>query len=130
MASPKADSLRLEVQEGQNTVKPVVQDGRMSITNASKEDPDDDVAVRHAIAAIEQYLTDNAPVYRELQQLRAKVSDHRAILTFALDLQRLVSFLTVKYRRAGKTPRATASSRGSDVRPTTATREVFGASKT
>lgn len=102
----------------------------MAIINSPTDDPEDDDAVQDAVEAIKKYLADNAPVFHELQQLRAKVSDLHAILTFSLVPQRPVYFLTAKYRRAGKTPRETYSSRGSGVRPTTATREVFGASKT
>lgn len=82
MASPKSDLLRLEVQEGQDTARTVIQESRMAIINAPTDDPEDDVAVRHAVAAIDKYLTDNAPAYRELQQLRAKVGDLRSFADF------------------------------------------------
>lgn len=57
-------------------------DGKSPTDNTTMGDRDEDVAVSHATAAIEQYLMVNAPIYPVLHQLRAKVSDLRARFAF------------------------------------------------
>lgn len=76
MASPKNESNVLKDQTNQATA--VAEDGKTPARDTILDEPGDDSVVSHAIVAIEQYLMDNAPVYQELQQLRAKVSDFRA----------------------------------------------------
>lgn len=69
MASPKPNHESLEGEAKQETV--MTQNGSASSDNVIKDHPEEDTIVSHAI---EQYLMENAPVFRELQQLRAKVS--------------------------------------------------------
>ncbi|KAL1869649.1 hypothetical protein Daus18300_005504 [Diaporthe australafricana] len=46
--------------------------GKMLTNHAITNDPEEDIVVRQAIEKIEDYLMENAPVYRELQDIRAK----------------------------------------------------------
>lgn len=76
MASTKTESNVLKDQTNQATAES--EDGKMPARDTILNEPGEDSVVLHAIVTIEQYLMDNAPVYQELQQLRAKVSDFRA----------------------------------------------------
>ncbi|KAG6358384.1 hypothetical protein INS49_014268 [Diaporthe citri] len=70
MALPTTDSPDSTVQAAQGT--DTDQGEKVSTSNAVMDDPEEDGVVLHAITSIGQYLMENAPVYRELQQLRAK----------------------------------------------------------
>lgn len=69
MAWPKTNPACPKGEEKQETI--VSQNGNPSSDNFIKDHPEEDTIVSHAI---EQYLMESAPVFRELQQLRAKVS--------------------------------------------------------
>lgn len=76
MASPKTSHESLKAEAKQETV--VTHNGNQSSDDVVKDHPEEDTVVSRAI---EKYLNDNASVYRELQQLRAKVSELPAGLT-------------------------------------------------
>lgn len=76
----------------------------MPTDSAVIDDPKEDEVVLRAITTIGQYLMDNAPVYRELQQLRAKVSGVHARLTLLVYYQHLVTFSDDDLRQGWDNP--------------------------
>lgn len=72
MSLPNIEQLSLETKADQGTA--ATKDGKMSGDNAFKDDDEDDPVVSRAIATVEEYLKANAPTFRELKQLREKVS--------------------------------------------------------
>lgn len=128
MASPKTQPKVLKDQTNQATAE--AEDSKMPARDTILEEPGEDSVVSHAIVVIEQYLMDNAPVYQELQQLRAKVSDFRARQATFASLQEPVAFLTMIYSRDGRIQRAISSSRGSNVEPIRTARRRSSASTT
>ncbi|KAI7781526.1 hypothetical protein LA080_014702 [Diaporthe eres] len=70
MASPSSRYCTLKAQFHQATA--AAKDGKMPTDNTILDEPEENPVVLHAIATIDQYLMDNSPVYRDLQQLRAK----------------------------------------------------------
>lgn len=113
MASPKTEPKVLKDQTNQAAAE--AEDGKMPARDTILDEPGEDSVVSHAIVVIEQYLMDNAPVYQELQQLRAKVSDFRIRQATFASCQGPAAFLTMIHSRVGKIQRAISSSRGSNV---------------
>lgn len=128
MASPKTDYRVLRDQTNQAAAE--AENGKIPTGDTIVGQPGDDSVVLNAIAAIEQYLMDNAPVYQELQQLRAKVSDFRARQATFASCQEPDAFLTTIYCRDGRIRRAISSSRGSNVGPMRTARRPSSASTT
>lgn len=72
MAPGDMEKSGLKVDAGQNTA--VAHNGNIATDKAVAYDVEkEDAVVVHAIAAIGEYLMNNAPIYQQLQQLRAKV---------------------------------------------------------
>lgn len=128
MASSNTEPKVLKDQTNQATAE--AEDGKMPARDTILDEPGEDSVVSHAIVVIEQYLMDNAPVYRELQQLRAKVSDIRARQATFASCQEAVAFLTTIYSRDGRIQRAISSSKGSNVGPMRTARRQSSASTT
>lgn len=130
MASSKTESKVLKDQTNQAMVE--AEDGKVHTGDTLLDEPGEDSVVQNAIVAIEQYLMDNAPVYQELQQLRAKVSDFRVRKAPFASCQEPVAFLilTTICTRDGKTQRVIYSSRGSNVGPMRTARRRSSASTT
>lgn len=128
MASPSSRYSTLKAQFHQATA--AARDGKMPTDNTILDEPEEDGVVLHAIATIDQYLIDNAPVYHDLQQLRAKVSHFDARAIMLADCQALDAFLTMIDSRDGKTQREIASSRSSNVEPMRTVRKPSTASTT
>lgn len=128
MASPGSLYCTLKAQFHQATA--AAKDGKMPTDNTILDEPEENPVVLHAIATIDQYLMDNSPVYRDLQQLRAKVSHFGASAVMLAYCRTLVAFLTMIHSRDGKTQREIASSRSNNVEPTRTVRRPSSASTT
>lgn len=107
----------MEMEADQDEV--IATDDSLSSDSTSEDDNEDKYVVPNAIAAIEDYLTYNSPVFRRLQYLRAKVSGIDTRLTLILTVNNRSAILTVADSRDGKALEAISSSQGSDRWPQT-----------
>lgn len=82
MSLPKVEQLSLETEADRDEV--MATDDSLSSDNTSEDDNEDNSVVPNAIAAIEDYLRYNSPVFRRLQYLRTKVSGIDTRLTLIL----------------------------------------------
>lgn len=82
MPLPNIEQLSVETEADRDGV--MATDDSLSSDNTSEDDNEDNSVVPNAIAAIEDYLRYNSPVFRRLQYLRAKVSGIDTRLTLIL----------------------------------------------